>query len=394
MLLAAVLVLAIIFSSPSVKGYLHMPSNAASGGIVPPGNVNNSTEISTPDLKFGPIVQLTGQPGFPPDGSYNFPVNGEYTTDMFGDWMTFLWTIKGNDGNEQQIMLYNLKTKEVRQLTNDICGKRIPRIWGNYIVWIDCSSNITLYNISAKTTSQLTTDGGCTGYGELNADIYDNKIVFIKYTYPETDHSIYMIDLSQGTDAVKLPTTQYMKTESVIYGSLVVWLDWRDSGYPYGTKKKIYAYDLVTGLEYPITMADSYKGNLDFWGDTIVWVDDRNNLPGKFNMDVFMYSVSQHQEQKINKQSARVYNPRVNNGYIVYTGYDGDPATSTSLYIYNIAKKQEKVAFGPSFPAIYYGSPIVYTMNNLPKIVWFTVDQVSERPNIFMSQGTFLSKGI
>lgn len=381
MLFVAVLVLAMIFSSKGVQNYLHIPSQAANIGIVPPGITNNSTDISTPFLNFSSPIQLTGQVGFPPDGSYNFPANDEWTQSIYGDWLVFRWDPSVGNPEGQEYMLYNLKTKEIRQLTNDGTIKfDTPRIWDKYVTWVGYDRNLYLYNISTEVKSQLTTDHKVLGNDIYFTDINNGRIVFIREEIPWEEYTLNIVDLSDGNTPIKLFTKDFVITNPVIDGSIIAWRDARHA--IQATDCEIYGYNIDSGVEFPISTGLHNRTNISASGGNIIWVDLFNN---PYSSTLFKYNLASKKGGKINLTNASwIGQPYISNGYIVYIGAMDSNFTNTKLYMYEISTGKETRIIDADIVA-----PVIF-MDQYPIIAWEKYSGSSR--DLYMVKGSFFSQ--
>lgn len=383
MILVAVFILAAIFSNKSVQNYLRIPSQAAGIGIVPPGITDNSTNIFTPNIKFGPIIQLTGQLGFPPDGSYNFPVNDEWTQSIYGDWLVFKWDPSVGNPEDQEYMLYNLKTKEIRQLTNNgTFSIDMPRIWGQHVTWVGDDRNLYLYNIGTGVKSQLTTDHKVLINSEFSVDINNDRIVFVREEIPWEEYTLNIIDLSQGKAPVKLFTKDFVITNPVIDGSIIAWRDARHAIEP--TDCEIYAYNMDSGVEFPISTGVHNRTNLSASGGYIIGIDIFDN---PYSSTLFKYNLASQQGGKVELTNASwIAQPYISNGYIVYIGAMDANFTNPKLYMYEISTGKETKIIDSDIvaPVIFKGKYLV--------IAWEQYSGSSR--NLYMVKGSYFSQGL
>lgn len=131
-----------------------------------------------------------------------------------------------------------------------------------------------------------------------------------------------------------------------IYGSLIVWEDYRND--PYGDytgrgigNPDIYAYNLSTHEEIPVCTQKSGDGtrnsaqeNPDIWKNLVVWEDWRNG-----NADIYIYDLSDPEQPengtRLTFNSENQEKPRIWGNYVVWVDYrnglDGD------IYAYNLS---------------------------------------------------------
>lgn len=385
-IVVALIIIAVAFTYlPQLTAQFNgRPSEAAN--LISPGTPPSQGGIPIhPDWNFNSVIQLTGQPGFPPDGSYDYFAGSEWTSSIYGDWLVFRWdpTIGGGNPYAQQYMLYNIKTKEIRQITNGNNKKDDnPKIWGNYVVWVGNDLNLYLYNIPNNTTSKLTTDSKIYCNYEHCIDISENRIVFVKKL--DDEYPVYLIDLDVGFDAIELPTTKYIKTNPVISRSIIAWEDYRNMVQPLVTFSEIYAYDLDNEIEFSVSTELSQKQNLQISNNNVLWIENPVTFPFPSHPYLYLYNINNGQGGKITLTKANhIGFPSISNGYVTYSGGIGS-LNNAKIYMYEISTKQETLisnSIANSFVLIF--------MDKTPVIIWGSITGGSH--NLFMAQGTLFS---
>jgi len=217
--------------------------------------------------------------------------------------------------------------------------------------------------------------------------IYGNKIVFAamdKGDYfkgmlssailPFPNYDIYLYDL-ETRQMAQLTNEEHGQTSPRIYGDTVVWLDARNQK-DSQMSMDIYALDLKTNKETRIT-ANPTASEMAFSGNTIVWADDRYmdraapflgiNDP-KLNYDIFAYDLNAKKEIRITKSKYNDRCPAIDGPQITWlrqvTEYKAD------IYTYDLKSRKETLI---SHDGCAESTPTI--QNN--RIVW--IDEYLEK---------------
>jgi beta propeller repeat protein len=261
----------------------------------------------------------------------------------------------------------------------------------SYFVSGNTNQNIVVYDLSTR--KKIRSIDPPPGLIIYNPVIYGSRIVFAAtdrkeaewrelssaiLPFPNVD--IYMYDLGSNQMS-QLTSEEHGQTSPRIYGDTVVWLDSRNQTDPQDAMD-IYALDLKTNKETRIT-ANPTASEMAFSGNTIVWADDRSmdkaapflgiNDP-KLNYDIFAYNLESNKESRItaSKQCDRC--PAIDGSRITclrqITEYKAD------IYTYDLKSRKETLI---SHDGCAESNPSI--QNN--RIVWtepyFTVDELSGR---------------
>ncbi|HOU91906.1 MAG TPA: FG-GAP-like repeat-containing protein, partial [Polyangiaceae bacterium] len=117
--------------------------------------------------------------------------------------------------------------------------------------------------------------------------------------------------------------------EPAISGDTVVWVDGRnDDG-------DIYGYDLTTGRAFPICTAVGYQGLLAISGDTVVWADQRH---GEDDSDIYGYDLTTGREFPICTAVGWQWGPAISGDTVVWTDYRND---DDDIYGYDLTTGRE-----------------------------------------------------
>ncbi|WP_181907639.1 hypothetical protein [Cohnella lupini] len=186
------------------------------------------------------------------------------------------------------IFLYDLTTGEERQLTTDPSAQVNPKIWGNYIVWMDNASDeikeypshwqIVLYNIKTDEYKILTAGSG----GHTDPDIDAGLVVWedgrrvterglrAGGNVPENNTDIYLYRIDTG-ETVPIATEDYREGRPQISGGLVTWEVYNGSH-----SGDVFVHDIVTGKTIQVTDLDVDQRSPVISGQFVAWMDERN----------------------------------------------------------------------------------------------------------------------
>ncbi|MGH9365656.1 MAG: S8 family serine peptidase [Thermoanaerobaculia bacterium] len=194
-----------------------------------------------------------------------------------------------NDDLEHQapmsIQLYDLATHTSRQIT-PASAKPLKTgltgdlaISGNRIVWADTRNGfpggkVFLYDLATATERQLTS--GMTAVLAAPVGISGDRVVWLEQ-HPYGNADIVIYDLAIAATR-KVPIVAPSPVFGVrppygprISGDRVLWTDYRTDA----NDGNIYCYDLKTNTEQQITSQALNQSNARIYGNTAVWMDDR-----------------------------------------------------------------------------------------------------------------------
>ena len=262
----------------------------------------------------------------------------------------------GNDGNDDEIFLYDHDRGSAIQLTNNDTYDSNPQIEGNNVVWSSSDGNdreIYLYNgsqIIQLTDNDVDDDNpqisnGNVAWlsyeGEPNYHYYpDNAIYFYDGTnttrltdaetvkssfslsgnnlawsdYDGKDSEIYFYD---GTDVTQLTTNSLSESRPQISGSNIVWSAYEDGD------SEIYLYD---GSEIvQLTDNDTYDSSPQVSGNNVVWSGDDGN-----DSEIFLYNGSETIQITNNDRSD--YSLQISGDNVIWSSNDGN---DNEIFLYN-----------------------------------------------------------
>ena len=223
------------------------------------------------------------------DGSGAFHTNPAIYSDRI------VWSDDRTGTGFSAVYLYNLTTgNEKRVSYHDGSNQLYPVISGDLIAYADDrdagSYDIYLYNIRTGQTTQVTDDPN----DQSSPAIFGNRIVWMDNR--NGTYNIYVNGTSPGTETALSPNLTCTQRFPAISGDLVIWLDDRNdpSGY-----EDVFMFNLTSGMETPITGFSSAKDFPALYGNRVVWQDYRNGF-----QEIFMNGTSPGSEQSITPNSS------------------------------------------------------------------------------------------
>jgi len=134
---------------------------------------------------------------------------------------------------------------------------------------------------------------------------------------------------TKGYEVTDVPYVAFEASDQDMNGDYIVWSDDRNGN------RDIYAYQISTKTEFPITTAAGDQTLPKISGDYIVWQDSRNGNP-----DIYAYQISTKTELAIAVDGARQSYPEIDGDYIVWQDQRNGLA---DIYAYRISTAQELV---------------------------------------------------
>jgi len=137
----------------------------------------------------------------------------------------------------------------------------------------------------------------------------------------------------QISTAIEFPVTLAAGNQLTpqVSGDYVVWQDERDGD------ADIYAYQFSTATEFAVTTAKRQQRYPQIDGDYIVWQDERNNEP-----DIYAYQISSGDEIEVSNQfgDGEQLEPLINGDNIIWRSFQGG---FNDIYGYRIASQEQFV---------------------------------------------------
>jgi beta propeller repeat protein len=186
------------------------------------------------------------------------------------------------------------------------------------------------------------------------------------------DWEVFLLNMSTG-EIRQITDDDYVQKSVRISGNTIVWLDNRnEENDEYPHYFDVYAYDLKTGEEKRITSDCTVTDtDLAISGSTIVWTDNRNDDPTTriqthppvSNDDIYLYDLSTGQEVQVTNSPACDSSPVIDNGRIVWERRLA--ARGCDIYLYDIETGEEARISNSGYVAGLY-----YPAISGDRIVW------------------------
>ena len=222
----------------------------------------------------------------------------------------------GNDGNDDEIFLYNHDDASVTQITDNNTYDNNSQIDGNSLVWSaydDNDSEIYLYNGSE--TIQLTDND----VDDDNPQISNGNVAWISYEgepndryYP--DSAIYFYD---GTDTTQLTDADSVISQFDLSGSNLAWSDFD------GKDQEIYFYDGTAVTQ--LTRNTLSESRPQISGDNVVWSAYEDG-----DSEIYLYDGSEITQ--LTNNDTYDSSPQISGDNVVWSGDDGN---DNEIYLYN-----------------------------------------------------------
>ncbi|WP_082105938.1 PKD domain-containing protein [Methanosarcina sp. 1.H.T.1A.1] len=255
-------------------------------------------------------------------------------TSIYGNYV--FWTeCAGND-----VHAYDLTTGNLTDITGNSAGSNL-NAYGDKVVWTSDSETVYMYDISTGNETLIAS-------GRRIPDIYGNYIVYTNNYYYGEDHQndgIYLYDLNTHNETKIAAVYSF----PAIYGKKVVWSQENSSN-----AYDIYLYNISTQQTGKITTTNSSmpESELDIYGNIVVWTESGN---------VYMYDIASNKTTQVTS-NVSAYQPAIYGNWIVYTVGDPYSGGNKDIYMYEISAARttrittSNLAFSPSV----YGDKIVY----------------------------------
>lgn len=265
-----------------------------------------------------------------------FDISGNYVvwSDLRNE-ETPIGQLGSYDVSNADIFLYNLSTGEESQLTTDPSAQINPRIWENYIVWMDNASDtikdypshwqIVLYNIETGEQKTITSGRG----GHTAPDIDAGNVVWEDGRHvtkrglragdnvPENNTDIYLYRI-ETDETIPIAIEQHKEAHPQVSGNLVTWEAFNGS-----YAGDVFLYDTDTGKTLQLTDLDADQRTPVISGKFVAWMDERNGSsshdvgPGPHNSDIYLSDLEKATETLITGDGPQI-EPLISEHWIVY----------------------------------------------------------------------------
>ncbi|MBI2853109.1 MAG: hypothetical protein HYX84_08470 [Chloroflexi bacterium] len=261
-------------------------------------------------------------------------------------------------------------------------------VWGDTLVAGEYIGNrleaqyISAYDLQTRETRRLTEIP--LDYRFEEPSIYEDRVVWSSAYYSKEaresqqkdfealNWDVFLLDLKTG-EVRQITSEEHAQTRARIYGDTIVWLDNRneeDEEYPH--YYDVYAYDLKTGEERRITTTNSIKErHLGIDGSLVVWTDSRNDdassrirtHPPVTNNDIYLFDLSTNQERQITADVGNDSYPVIDDSRIVWIrSREGREA---DIFLYDVNTGQEVQISNSGYAAHDY-----YPAISGDRVVW------------------------
>ena len=278
-----------------------------------------------------------------------------WPTDLSGDRLVGI----GRDG---EVYLANVRTGEIRQLTNDGHRKRRPVISGDIVAWTDQSREIETHDNNSRTARGLADD-------------------------------IFVLDLNSG-ETRRITEVPAKRSGLKISGNRLVWLDNRNEFGEHYTHRDIYAYDMEADEEIAVAVAAGAQHWVAIEGDRVVWVDNRNSpilgtdRSGCFQcpdnrFDIYLYDFKTGEELVLDDSGANNTMPDIHGDRVVWRDFDDDGRTAIRLFDLDTGERRTLASpdlSGVDWPLIS-GDYVVWTVGKACDVI--EVPPIDAPPGVF-----------
>ena len=272
--------------------------------------------------------------------------------DISGD--TIAWSQLVTDRNSD-VYIYDIKTKEKKQITTDKAAQMNPKLWKNYLIWQDNRNDKTneypgkwaLYLYDFKTGEEKCITTTLAAYASYN--ISDNRIVWEDdrnfhggdeirggENLPQNNKDIFLYDIETGKE-MAIATGAMMESQPDISGKYIVWEDRNNNSY----NADIVLYNLETKKKIFITKDKVNQGTPKVSGDNVVWMDERRGgstndviLNGvKPNSDILIYNIESKIGRILTGDGPQIQPSISSSGWITYIlSRQADPKVQVIKY--------------------------------------------------------------
>jgi beta propeller repeat protein len=257
-------------------------------------------------------------------------------------------------GSNKDIYLYNLSSKEIRQITHDNSNQYSPKIVDNKILWIDErfeTDSLFLYDLSEKEEKRILDSDSFkiyekgivwfsknitlprpdlgAGHGIITY-YYLNKMNIIDFTNESVQYSKNCINSHHCIDYLPNPSS-YSLQNGEFFEDYTIWI--QDSN-------QILLFNFISSEVKILTDNNSQKQNLCVFENKIVWSDNRNGLK---NYDLYMLNLETGEEIQItNFQDTTEIECSIYDRKVVYSRLKKGDKGYKEIYMYDLTTGENK----------------------------------------------------
>ncbi len=131
----------------------------------------------------------------------------------------------------------------------------------------------------------------------------------------------------RGYDVTDVPYVSYEASAHAMAGDYIVWTDKRNGNFD------IYAYQISTATEFPVSLAAGDQLAPQVYGDYVVWQDHRSG-----DADIYAYRFSTGAEFAVTTAERQQRYPQIDGDYIVW---QDERNNESAIYAYQISKDKD-----------------------------------------------------
>jgi beta propeller repeat protein len=231
-----------------------------------------------------------------------------------------------------------------------------PRIWGNLVTWtqtFNTKQQVMLYNIQTNKLSQLTNLSKNCYY----PDVSGLRMVWEDRRRPtgQENSDTYLYDIANGVEGFVTSRIGYKRDQS-IDGNLIAWTE------AMGTDGDVYLFDLSTSTEKKLTQGDLFPVSTDISGPNVVWGYYKcATYPCKYGISSYNIFTKQTTNLFESESVIQYTQVRIHGNNVVYIGGQDE---HEQVFVYNLATKintQLTTALGEKFGPAIYNNTVVWS---------------------------------
>ena len=261
-------------------------------------------------------------------------------------------------GPDGEVYLANVRTGEMRQLTDDGHWKSRPVISGDTVAWTDQSGEIETHDDDSRTARGLADD-------------------------------IFVLDLNTG-ERRRITEVPAKRHGLQISGNRLVWQDNRNEFGEHYTHYDIYAYDLEADEEIAVAVAPGAQHWVAIEGDRVVWADNRDSAilgtdrSGCFacpdnRFDIYLYDFTAGDEVVLDESGANNTMPDIYGDRVIWRDFDKEGRIAIRLY--DLDTGETRSLASPSLSGVDWplvsGDYVVWTVGRACDVVSGAASDVS-----------------
>ena len=255
---------------------------------------------------------------------------------IWGNFVVYMVYL--NDTGYPNDYILNLTSLKERPLNSSKNWQEIGDISDKYVVWQENhgTSDLNIYDISTGKNSRIKTSGSYSSSPSISGNL-------IAYLGRVNDHDeVFYYDISTSTET-QITISDSVHVSPKIYGDVIAY----SAINPNARLSDVYVYNVTTRVTTRLTY-DGSSGTLQVYdGKVLYGVYDKNN-----NDELFLRDLSTNQTIKVDSKMSSHGGVCFYGDLIVYVGYNG---SNSGLYTYSISSTKESLLTDRAAvnPAIY-----------------------------------------